>query len=154
MTNNYEKIKNPILNEILKELVINHMMDLIVDTNGNHVFQKILLIYPKDSNDFIYEELIKFCFDISKFKQGGCILGRAFDFANASQRKRLIEEILKNVDKLINDEYGNFIIQQIVFLKESYAIEQISKFFVENLSHLSKKKYSSNVIDKVQFILL
>jgi pumilio RNA-binding family len=60
----------------------------------------------------------------------------------------LIWKILKNIEKLINDEHGNFIIQQILKIK----CDQYSKFIFDytcvNLCQLSKQKYSSNVVDK------
>ena len=65
----------------------------------------------------------------------------------------MILEIIKNIDKLINDEFGNFIIQHIIFLKVDEYNERIFTFLNNNLVGLSKLKYSSNVIDKVIIIL-
>jgi hypothetical protein len=85
---NYNKIENQVINEIFKELVLNHTSQLIADTDGNHVFQKVLMLYPKHENNFIYEELVKICFEISKSKKGGCIFQRAFELANYEQKVR------------------------------------------------------------------
>jgi hypothetical protein len=145
----YSIIESEKLNSILKNLLLKHTMELILDTNGNHVFQKILILFPKKANDFIYEELTKSAFCISKLKQGGCIFQRALDFASNEQKKRLVMEILKYLSILINDEYGNFIIQQIVFLKDNEFNEVILNFLKSNFVFLAKKKFSSNVIDKV-----
>lgn len=60
----------------------------------------------------------------------------------------LIWKILKNIDKLINDEYGNFIIQQILKLKNDAYTKSIFDYICENLGQSSKQKYSSNVVDK------
>jgi hypothetical protein len=81
------------INDAMKELIVNYTGELIMDTNGNHVFQKILMIYPKYDNTFIYDELAHLAIDIAKSKKGGCIFQRAFEFANLSQKvnyKRLI----------------------------------------------------------------
>lgn len=77
-------------NSVLKELIEKHMMDLIVDTNGNHVFQKILLLYPKNKNQFLYDKVTNNAIAIAKVKQGGCTIQRAFDYSNTSQRVKLV----------------------------------------------------------------
>ena len=55
---------------------------------------------------------------------------------------------MKGIDKIINDEYGNFIIQQILKLKNNNFTNYIFDYTCNNLSILSKQKYSSNVVDK------
>ena len=50
---------------------------------------------------------------------------------------------------MINDEYGNFIIQQIVFMKDMEYNKIIVEFICDNILLLSQQKFSSNVIDKV-----
>jgi hypothetical protein len=83
---NYSQVESQTSNLAMKELIVNHSYDLIMDTNGNHVFQKILAIYPKNENQFIYDELTEISIDIAKSKKGGCIFQRAFDYASPSQK--------------------------------------------------------------------
>jgi hypothetical protein len=59
-----------------------------------------------------------------------------------------LERIVENVDKLINDEHGNFIVQYTVNLKIEKYNKKIFEYVKSNLIYLSKQKYSSNVIDK------
>lgn len=146
----YSKIENVVVNDVLKELILNNSYNLIIDTNGNHVFQKILIMYPKDKNQFIYDELNKISVEVAKIKQGGCIFQRAFDIASFDQKRFLIREIINNINLLINDEYGNFIIQSVIYLKIKDVNNTIFEFLKERLLDLSKKKFSSNVIDKVR----
>ncbi len=69
------------------------------------------------------------------------------------KKKSLIVELIKNLDKLINDEFGNFVIQQIISMKSEEYNEKIFNYLRNHLITLSKLKYSSNVIDKVFQIL-
>ena len=132
-----------------------------MDNNGNHVIQKLIYSFNKNKNQFILDEVTKYCVDISKLKLGGCIIQKALENSSENQRvliminqKTLIFEIIKNIDKLINDEFGNFIIQHIIFLKLDEYNERIFNFLNNNLVGLSKLKYSSNVIDKVFSIII
>jgi hypothetical protein len=81
----YTNVVSQVTNEAFRGLLANHAYELIMDTNGNHVFQKILIIYPTDSNQFIYDELMRLSCDIARSKKGGCVLQRAFDHASPSQ---------------------------------------------------------------------
>jgi hypothetical protein len=82
----YGIVETPAINDALKTLIMNYSGDLIMDTNGNHVFQKILMIYPKQDNQFIFDELMILSIDIAKSKKGGSIFQRAFEFANLRQK--------------------------------------------------------------------
>ncbi len=59
--------------------------------------------------------------------------------------------MLNYIEELINDEYGNFIIQQIVFMKNIEYNIIINDFICKNLFNLARQKFSSNVIDKVYY---
>lgn len=56
---------------------------------------------------------------------------------------------MENIMDLINDEFGNFIIQYIIFMRNSEYNERITDFITENICDLAQKKFSSNVIDRV-----
>ena len=63
-------------------------------------------------------------------------------------------KLANNIDKLVNDEYGNFVIQIIINLKILEVNEIIYDYISKNIAKLSIKKYASNVIDKVKFIYI
>jgi pumilio RNA-binding family len=61
----------------------------------------------------------------------------------------LISQLVAKIDVLVDHEYGNFVIQQIIFLKDVESNVQIVKYIKDNFLSLAKRKFSSNVIDKV-----
>ena len=146
--NNYENFETEELNTILHTLIEKHLFPLCFDKNGNHVFQKIIRLYPKTKNDFIYNQLNQSAIEICKLKQGASILQTSLKYANESQKSSLLHTILDDISTLINDEYGNYIIQFILELKEKEFNEIIYNYITKNTLSLSKKKFSSNVIDK------
>ena len=145
---NYENFETEELNTILHTLIEKHLFPLCFDKNGNHVFQKIIRLYPKTKNDFIYNQLNQSAIEICKLKQGASILQTSLKYANESQKSSLLHTILDDISTLINDEYGNYIIQFILELKEKEFNEIIYNYITKNTLSLSKKKFSSNVIDK------
>ena len=145
---NYLLIQTQALDDIIKNLIEKHLFALCYDKNGNHVFQKIVRMFPQNKNDFIFIQLNQYAVEISKLKQGVSILQTSLKYANESQKQKLIHQILSEISSLINDEYGNYIIQFIVELREKEFNDFIYEYISKNVVSLSKKKFSSNVIDK------
>jgi len=48
------------------------------------------------------------------------------------------------------DQYGNYVLQYIITLADFKNNDKIANFFKYNIGHLSKQKFSSNVIEKVR----
>ncbi len=144
----YSQIETPELDNIIRNLVEKHIFALCYDKNGNHVFQKIARIFPKEKNQFIFDQLNQYAIEISKLKQGATILQNTFKYASPEQLKSLILKILSDMGSLVNDEYGNYTIQLIIELKEKVYNDIIYDYLIKNCASLSKKKFSSNVIDK------
>ena len=115
---NYSKIETEKLNSIFKSLIEKHLYKLGCDKNGNHVYQKLLRIFPKENNknDFLYDELIKISFEVSIIQQGATLLGAAFEYSNKKQKLKLCEAIVARIADLIIDKYGNYTIQTVLLL--------------------------------------
>jgi len=47
------------------------------------------------------------------------------------------------------DQYGNYVLQYIITLGDVYNNDLIANYFKYNIGHLSRQKFSSNVIEKV-----
>ena len=57
-----------------------------MDNNGNHVIQKLIYSFNKNKNQFILDEVTKYCVEISKLKLGGCIIQKALENSSENQR--------------------------------------------------------------------
>ena len=147
---NYSKIETEKLNSIFKSLIEKHLYELCCDKNGNHVYQKLLRIFPKENNknNFLYDELIKISFQVSIIQQGATLLNTAFENSNQEQKEKLSESIVERIGDLIVDKYGNYTVQTVFKLHLEKINEKIFEYIDDNLFKLSKEKFSSNVIDK------
>ena len=147
---NYSKIETEKLNSVFQSLIEKHLYELCCDKNGNHVYQKLLRIFPKENNknNFLFDELIKISYEVSIIQQGATLLGVAFDQGNEEQKQKLSEAIIERIGDLIIDKYGNYTIQTVFKLYNEKINEKIFKYIDDNLLKLSKEKFSSNVIDK------
>ena len=148
LENNYKKIETDELDQVIKNLINNYLYKLCIDKNGNHVYQKIIKMFPKEKNDFLFDKLYDIALEISLLEQGVTIFQTAFEYSSKEQRDKICNKIIDNIKILINDQYGNYSIQKIFSLNDEKLDERIYKYITENLFELSKLKFSSNVIDK------
>ena len=146
----YSKVETEKLNSVFQIMIERHLYDLCCDKNGNHVYQKLLKIFPKENgkNNFLYDELIKISYEVSIIQQGATLLSVALEQGNEIQNKKLCEAIVDNIGDLIIDKYGNYTIQTVHKLMNKEINAKIYKYIDDNLLRLSKEKFSSNVIDK------
>ena len=150
--NNYSKIETIELMNSIKKLIENHLYDLCCDKNGNHVYQKLLKVFKGENetkNDFLYDALADISLKIALLQQGATIFNTALGLSNSKQKEKICSKIIDNLEKLINDKYGNYSVQAIInkLEDEKNLIEPIYLYISNNIVILSKQKCSSNVID-------
>lgn len=129
---------------IISELA-NNVLELIASPNGNHVIQKC--IDKNIDKDFIIKELEKNAILLAQQRYGCRVLQRIFEVCNESEIQVIYDSIVENLDLLINDKYGNYVIQHLI-LTPNAKREMIYVYIIKNAFELSKSKYSSNVIEK------
>eukprot|EP01117_Protostelium_nocturnum_P020655 TRINITY_DN93_c0_g3_i1.p1 TRINITY_DN93_c0_g3~~TRINITY_DN93_c0_g3_i1.p1 ORF type:complete len:723 (+),score=211.25 TRINITY_DN93_c0_g3_i1:398-2566(+) len=127
----------------------NDVVSLIQDLNGNHVIQRCLNLLQPEDNQFIYDAVINNhnCIQVATHRHGCCVLQRCVDFASPKQKKELINVITKNALVLVQDPFGNYVVQYVLKLYPDLA-EPLAKNFTGNLRQLATQKFSSNVIEK------
>ncbi|KAJ7531800.1 hypothetical protein O6H91_14G059000 [Diphasiastrum complanatum] len=129
------------LTKALKQGVV----DLIKDTNGNHVIQRCLEHLSNVDNQFIYDAASVHCVEIATHSQGCCILQRCLDSASPSQQKDLVSRISLNALALSEDLYGNYVIQHVITKFD--AASEITARLKGHFVYLAKLKSGSNVVE-------
>ncbi|KAA8573651.1 hypothetical protein MFRU_001g03850 [Monilinia fructicola] len=124
------------------------VVELIQDLNGNHVIQKCLnKLSPADAQ-FIFDAVGQHCVDVGTHRHGCCVLQRCIDHASGDQKAWLIRQISNNAFVLVQDPFGNYVVQYILDLNEPIFTEPLVAMFAGRVPQLSKQKFSSNVIEK------
>ena len=75
-------------------------------------------------------------------------LQRSLDHATAYKLDNLIPAIIDNSLQLVQDPFGNYVLQYIVDLQESCFTDPLCFTFEGKVPQLSKQKFSSNVVEK------
>ncbi|KAH8678117.1 armadillo-type protein [Xylariales sp. PMI_506] len=134
--------------QIIIEALRYQVVDLIQDLNGNHVIQKCLTKLTSENNQFIFDAVGTHCVDVGTHRHGCCVLQRCIDHAAGEQKIWLIRQITENAPRLVQDPFGNYVVQYIIDLNEPSFTEPLVGKFGGKICALSRHKFSSNVIEK------
>ncbi|EMD87334.1 hypothetical protein COCC4DRAFT_134433 [Bipolaris maydis ATCC 48331] len=124
------------------------VVDLIQDLNGNHVIQKCLNHLKSPDAQFIFDAVGEHCITVGTHRHGCCVLQRCIDHASGFQKVDLIRKITAHSFHLVQDPFGNYVVQYILDLNDASFTTPMCQGFQGKICELSKQKFSSNVIEK------
>ncbi|KAI5149268.1 pumilio RNA-binding family [Enteropsectra breve] len=129
---------------IVRELE-GHTSELIASPNGNHVVQKC--IEKSGDRCFIIKDFEQNCIELAQQRYGCRVLQRLFEVCREEDMWNIYLQIIEHIDELINDKYGNYVIQHLI-QTENRKRGEIFDHIIRSSYYLSKHKFSSNVIEK------
>ena len=128
-------------------IILPYVKTLIIDLNGSHIIYK--LVITKNKYVKIIENII--CLqvkDIAMTRKGCNFLKKYFDFANEKDLINIKKNILKNLNEIITDQYGNYVIQSILTKEGNPLEEDFINEICKNIIFYSNNKFSSNAVEK------
>ncbi|KAK4580310.1 hypothetical protein LTR86_000513 [Recurvomyces mirabilis] len=143
-----EFITTPEQIEIIIDSLRMEVVPLIQDLNGNHVVQKCLNHLSPENAQFIFDAVGAHCVPVGTHRHGCCVLQRCIDHASGAQKGELVNHVIGNAFELVQDPFGNYVVQYILDLNENTFTEPLCRSFQNQVAFLSKQKFSSNVIEK------
>lgn len=165
----YDGLCETLVTDGFMKISVTNIVDLINDVNANHVIQKCIFKFKNFYYDFIINAMVtgNNIIKISKNKHGCCVLQKLLSNCSIHQIYKIMLKILEYDFDLINDQFGNYIVQFLLDVNTEITISDerthkkkkiplnlcyIIKFMeLENLDliKLSCLKFSSNVIEKL-----
>lgn len=133
---------------LVRDALRGSVVGLIQDLNGNHVIQKCLHKMEPNDNQFIYDAVAQHCVQVASHRHGCCVMQRCIEHASESQKMQLVNEIRNNALALVQDAFGNYVVQYVLDLGMEAVCEAIATKFLGHLYYLSTQKFSSNVVEK------
>lgn len=135
--------------KIIKEFISpKELPQLCLGANSCHVVEKIIKIIPENEREMINTFVIGNAYKLS-FDPNGIYIIREFikNIEDPINKSSLVLIFETQTLKLCSDQYGNFVIQDIINrLGENYCKRIISEIR-KNILILSLDKFSSNVVD-------
>ena len=121
---------------------------------GNHVVQRFLsALHSSEYTNIIYNNIYKNFLLFSNNKHGVFIVQKCISEGNEIQRKIIYQLVVDYLFPLIENEFGNYLIQFILLNKKNIeqTFQEILPIILkieDNIISLCFSKYSANVIEK------
>lgn len=152
---------------LLNELHYN-VLSCIHDQNGNHVIQKCIEVmhvkasklrngrdlkgaqYMMDQIEFIIQDVLNNTTTLAVHAYGCRVLQRILEHCEAEKKELVLNEIKKSHKRLLDDQYGNYVIQHVLQYGRPEDRDSILAIVVSTgLLGLSRQKFASNVVEKL-----
>ncbi|KAF2085772.1 ARM repeat-containing protein, partial [Saccharata proteae CBS 121410] len=143
-----EFVSSPAQVDAIRLALENDVVALIQDLNGNHVIQKCLNKLKSWESGFIFDNVAANVVIVGTHRHGCCVLQRCIDHADQIQKDKLVHAITQNAFALVQDPFGNYVVQYILDINMEKYSKPLCKSFRGSVASLSKQKFSSNVIEK------
>ncbi|GAB7340687.1 hypothetical protein MBLNU457_7076t2 [Dothideomycetes sp. NU457] len=143
-----EFISSPVQVEMITTALDGDVVSLIQDLNGNHVIQKCLNHLEHEDVQFIVDAVCTHVVIVGTHRHGCCVLQRCIDHASGAQRAQIVRAITEHCHALVQDPFGNYVVQYIMDIGEPKLSEPLCQTFLGHVAPLSRQKFSSNVVEK------
>ncbi|CAJ1035735.1 Pumilio-family RNA binding repeat, putative [Leishmania lindenbergi] len=165
--------------DVYTRLLEPSIVDVAKDINGNHSLSKLITssrfcqLGDSDASvsgavviyERIFQKIADNCIDICKNRQGCCIIQKCLQHAPKPYHTTIINTVLNNSLKLVQDPFGNYVVQFILDKQQDINgsqedgdddtlptapnyTNQIIRQMLHHVAELSCNKFSSNVIEK------
>ena len=155
------------LPRLLREFHHN-VLSCIHDQNGNHVIQKCIEVlnhrahkaetlgdvhrakFLAEQIDFVIDDVLTNTAALSCHPYGCRVLQRILEHCGEQRKSAILDEIKKCHKKLLDDQYGNYVIQHVLQFGREEDRDSILQIVVESgLLGMSRQKFASNVVEKL-----
>jgi pumilio RNA-binding family len=156
------------LTDLLQELD-SCVLTCIQDQNGNHVMQKIIEVMSRKATEveertgdhnlstsmavgmqFIVNDVLANVRTLCCHPYGCRVLQRMLEHCVEFQKVATLDEIRHCHKALLDDQYGNYVIQHVLQYGRESDRDSLLNIVVNNdLLKLSRQKFASNVVEKL-----
>ena len=162
-----ETLEEEDLSRLLREFHHN-VLSCIYDQNGNHVIQKCIEVIntrskralsqsdEKHANslrsqiDFVINDVLVNAASLSCHPYGCRVLQRILEHCDEDTKHKILDEVKPSHKRLLDDQYGNYVIQHVLQFGRTSDRDSILQIVVESgLLGLSRQKFASNVVEKL-----
>ncbi|ETW85895.1 hypothetical protein HETIRDRAFT_471122 [Heterobasidion irregulare TC 32-1] len=124
-----------------------HVLKCVKDANGNHVIQKLIERVSPDRLAFV-NSFRGNVYELSTHPYGCRVLQRCFEHLSEEQTRPLLDELHKYTINLMQDQFGNYVIQFVLEHGKPQDRALIISKLRGQMLHMSRHKFASNVCEK------
>ncbi|KAG9090435.1 mRNA binding protein puf3 [Ceratobasidium sp. 370] len=119
----------------------------VKDTNGNHVIQKLIERLSPNLLGFV-SAFQGSVYNLATHPFGCHVLQRCFEYLHESQTRPLIDELHAYTTQLMQDQFGNYVIQFVLEHGAPVDRNRILHKLRSQMADMARHKFASNVCEK------
>ncbi|KAK4382312.1 putative pumilio21 [Sesamum angolense] len=123
-------------------------MDIMTHPMATDVILHCLILFPRQPNEVLYEKLILHFHDLAIDKVGCRSLIYCVALIGGDQRVRLLDQIADVSYFLSYDPYGNYVVQNLLGLKNEDVTKKITSRLQNEIMGLAKRRGGCLVVEK------
>ncbi|KAL2233180.1 UNVERIFIED_CONTAM: putative pumilio 21 [Sesamum indicum] len=123
-------------------------MDIMTHPTARDVILQCLLLFPAQPNEVLYEKAILHFQDLALHEVGCISLNDCIARIDGDQRVRLLNHIADVSDFLSYDPYGNYVVQNVLSLRNGDITNKITDCLENQFKRLAVRKEGSLVVEK------
>ncbi|PPR08084.1 hypothetical protein CVT24_010545 [Panaeolus cyanescens] len=123
------------------------IFDCIRHSNGNHVIQKLVEVVDPSLLTFLPFISENLC-TLAKHPYGCRVLQRCLEHLSVKHSQDILDAVHTNVVELMEDQYGNYVIQFIIQNGRVHDQTKIMNKICSDFINLGRHKYASNVCER------
>jgi hypothetical protein len=129
------------------DAVQGRFLALCSSQNGNHIVQRFIDLLP-DRIDQIIGSIRGHLIRLAGDNCGCRVVQKLFDKYNVDVLAPLVTEVLKSAAELARNQYGNYVVQNILEARRPEHVSALVAAFRGHFYEFSIHKFASNVIEK------
>ncbi|TDL27491.1 ARM repeat-containing protein [Rickenella mellea] len=124
-----------------------HVLKCVKDANGNHVIQKLIERVSPERLGFV-QAFQGNVYELSTHPYGCRVLQRCFEHLGDDQTRPLLDELHKYIANLMQDQFGNYVIQFVLERGQPQDQALIISKLRGQMLQMARHKFASNVCEK------
>jgi len=148
-----EVVDDNLQSRLIEELKGN-VIKCVTDQNGNHVIQKCIECVSPKNIEFIIDAFQGRFYQLATHPYGCRVIQRILEHCTREEKisGAILQELLRATDSLVQDQYGNYVIQHVLQHGSPADKGTIVGKLTGNVLKWSQHKFASNVVERcVQF---
>eukprot|EP01083_Nonionella_stella_P089089 248560_1 len=133
---------------LLCDALNNDIQRIILNSSGHYVILRFLQRFGYPYTKFVHRAIIAHTSEFATDHYGLRVLKAVVDAGPVSEMQEVFAALVKQTNMLVENQYGNYIIQHLLDVAPKQVATQIKQKMNGKYVRFSKQKFSSNVVEK------
>jgi len=141
-------LESPKERELFLSGIKPNILEVLFSSFGSYVVDVVFDHFPMEELAFIVEVVAIHCKDLGVNQHGLCVLKKLVSKCDSDTLSYVANAILFHVELFANDQYGNYLLQQVLLTEDPSALALLHRSLQGKYFSFSRFKFSSNLVEK------